>query len=72
MGARETEYRPNTIIVTIHTGDAAFEDAEGPEVGDILKRIAEDMRSTPRLNRGDYPLRDSNGNTVGGMRICPE
>ena len=37
-----------------------------------LRKIAEDMHSTPRLQRGDYLLRDSNGNTIGGVHICPD
>ncbi len=63
----------NTIVITIETGNAAFNDPDGingrgPEVARILRDAA---RRIENLNFPDadepFPLFDINGNVVGAM-----
>lgn len=54
------------ITITITTEGAAFDDLPGQEVAMILRDLA------AVFGRGGIPgtkLRDSNGNTVGGVNI---
>jgi hypothetical protein len=66
------------ITITINTDNAAFEDGAEIEVARILADYARrlndgltNLELTSVLNnpRGRYALRDSNGNTVGSVRV---
>jgi hypothetical protein len=58
------------LIITICLDNAAFHDQEGspdhgPEVAKILRKLADSIQDSPEIY--NVPLRDSNGNTVGGI-----
>lgn len=56
------------ITITIHTGNAAFEDYPATEIAACLRRLAD------RFERDGTPSRvmDSNGNAVGTVDIRQE
>ena len=60
-----------TITITINTGNAAFENKDA-ELARIVGKVA-DMLSHGNIASGvreAKPLRDSNGNTVGSVRVA--
>lgn len=62
----------NTERVTIEfeTGNAAFEDSPTEEIALILERLAKKFREDGDLD--GHRLLDTNGNTVGYVRIAPK
>lgn len=54
------------IYLSIETGNAAFADDDG-EVARILRVAADRMEGGDR----EFPLKDINGNTVGGVSEAP-
>ncbi len=53
--------------VVIDVENAAFEDENlGPELGRILRGLADKLESGPEHLQSGGKLRDSNGNQVGG------
>ena len=54
------------IVIEYKTDNAAFEDNILGESTHILKKVLEHIEDG---NRGKYSLRDSNGNTVGFIRL---
>lgn len=54
------------FTVTIHTGNAAFDEAPATEIARILSDLAKRLENNGLV---DGPLRDINGNTVGGVVI---
>lgn len=59
------------IIITIDTDNAAFEGDPGFETARILRNIVSDLECPPfeREHWHGYKLRDSNGNTVGSVKV---
>ena len=56
------------IVITIDTGNAAFEDEPGYEVGRILKEVAnafQEIHGSSFRDINRVVLRDINGNRVG-------
>ena len=54
------------ITITVHCENAAFVDDFNLEVGTILRNAAKRVAEGELVEHGDmFPLRDSNGNTVG-------
>jgi hypothetical protein len=53
------------LTLTIHCDNAAFDDHPEMEIARILRKAAQD------IDRGTFaaPLLDSNGNTVGKLKI---
>jgi hypothetical protein len=62
----------STIVIKIHTDNAAFEDGGGSEVARILRHLADEYEGA---RHGFYicePIRDSNGNTCGRSYLVLE
>ena len=53
------------LKVKINTDNQAFSCQEGTEVARILRLLADRLEYLDKLQEGQLPLRDVNGNTVG-------
>lgn len=54
------------VVITIETDNAAFEDAFEYEVAKVLAQVPQ------KLDEDGAKLRDTNGNTVGEVRVYGE
>ncbi len=57
------------ITITIATDNAAFEDYPAGEVSRILAELARTVRDREIRDLDAMKLRDSNGNTVGAVKV---
>ena len=53
------------FTLTLDTDNAAFEDDRGQEIARILKQTAQRMTRMAGATGFSFPIRDTNGNTVG-------
>lgn len=60
-----------TITIKLNTGSAAFDSDKTPELARIMADIAKRFTQYHIASSGQYdgPIRDSNGNTVGSLKV---
>ena len=62
-----------TLTITIDLDNAVFEVDPGYEAAAILRAVADNIVASPQLRPGMVltPPMDSNGNTVGTVKVAP-
>jgi len=69
MYFRKGRTEMSTIMITIETSNAAFEDYPAGEVSRILQELARDVRDRELAELDGRRLRDVNGHTVGRVTV---
>jgi len=55
------------VVITFNTDNAAFEDSDGGIQGGIYN-VLRDIADRVVEQESDFPIRDTNGNTIGRYR----